>query len=241
MRKEPPAALSPVSLEEARRLLGDCVLFRKLATHERNELVARAHMRRFEAGDTIFLMGALHDSMVAVLSGAVKISMPSADGKEIVLAILHAGEVFGEIAMLDGKPRSADATALTACNLAVLDRRDVLAALQRNPSAWLGLVGVLCSRLRETDQHLVELALLGLPMRLAKALLRVLDSHDPAADSPGRDFQLSQSELASLVGAARENVNKCLHEWRRLGIIRMEKRVIRIVDRAALEAIAEPE
>ncbi|HEY1361657.1 MAG TPA: Crp/Fnr family transcriptional regulator [Xanthobacteraceae bacterium] len=242
MRKEPPAALSPVSLEEARRLLGQCVLFRKLAPHERNELVARAHMRRFEAGDTIFLMGALHDSMIAVLSGAVKISMPSADGKEIVLAILHAGEVFGEIAMLDGKPRSADATALTACNLAVLDRRDVLAALQRNPSAWLGLVGVLCSRLRETDQHLVELALLGLPMRLGKALLRVLDSKDPQApDSPGREFQLSQSELASLVGAARENVNKCLHEWRRLGIIRMEKRAIRIVDRAALEAIAEPE
>ena len=68
--------------------------------------------------------------------------------KEIVLAILHAGEVFGEIAMLDGKPRSADATALTACNLAVLDRRDVLTALEHNPGAWLGLVGVLCSRLR---------------------------------------------------------------------------------------------
>ena len=126
-------------------------------------------MRRFEAGDTIFLMGALHDSMIAVLNGEVKISMPSADGKEVVLAIVHAGEVFGEIAMLDGKPRSADAKALTACNLAVLDRRDVLATLERNPTAWRGLVDVLCSRLRRTDQHLVELALLGLPVRLAKA------------------------------------------------------------------------
>ena len=144
--------------------------------------------------------------------------------------------------MLDGKPRSADASALTACNLAVLDRRDVLAALQRNPSAWPGLFGVPCSRLRETDHHLVELALLGLPIRLAKALLRVLDSHGAHGPAtPGEEFHLSQRELASLVGAARENVNKCLHKWRRLGIIRTEKRVIKIVDRAALEAWAEPQ
>jgi hypothetical protein len=67
-----------------------------------------------------------------------------------MLAIVHAGEVFGEIAMLDGKPRSADAKALTACDLAVVDRRDILAALERNPAAWRGLVEVLCSRMRRT-------------------------------------------------------------------------------------------
>jgi CRP/FNR family cyclic AMP-dependent transcriptional regulator len=232
--------LMPTNLEDARRLLGDCVLFRKLAPHERNALVARAHMRTFKAGDTIFLMGALHDSMIAVLNGEVRISMPSADGKEVVLAIVHAGEVFGEIAMLDGKPRSADAKALTACNLAVLNRRDVLDTLERNPTAWLGLVEVLCSRLRRTDQHLVELALLGLPVRLAKTLLRVVDAAR-AQVANRTDLRLSQYELANIVGAARESVNKCLHEWQRLGIIRMEKRVIKIADRAALEALAEPE
>jgi CRP/FNR family transcriptional regulator, cyclic AMP receptor protein len=73
---------------------------------EREGLVARAQLRSFDAGDTIFLMGALHDSMFAVLSGEARISMPSAGGKEVVLAIVHAGEVFGEIAMLDGKPHS---------------------------------------------------------------------------------------------------------------------------------------
>jgi len=235
-------ALSPTSLEEARRVLRDCAQLRNLSEHERNALVARAHMRSFEAGDTIFLMGTQHDSIMAVLNGMVKISVSSADGKEIVLAILHAGEVFGEVDMLDGKPRSADASALTACNLAVLDRRDVLAALQRNPSAWPGLFGVLCSRLRETEQHLVEVALLGLPIRLAKAVLRELDSQGAQEPvSPGNEFRLSQSELACLVGAARENVNKCLHKWRHLGIIRTEKRVIKIVDRNALEALAEPQ
>jgi len=198
-------------------------------------------MRRFDAGDTVFLMGALHDSMFAVLSGEVRISMPSADGKEVVLATVHAGEVFGEIAMLDGKPRSADATALTACNLAVLDRRDVLGALGRNADAWLGLMEVLCSRLRHTDRQLVELALLGLPERLAKALLRAVDAGDPAQAASVAELRLSQYELANRVGAARESVNKCLHEWQRSGIIRMEKRVITIVNRAALEALAEPE
>jgi CRP/FNR family cyclic AMP-dependent transcriptional regulator len=100
----------------------------------------------------------------------------------------------------------------------------------------------LCSRLRRTDHHLVEFALLGLPARLAKALLRVIDREGgerPRAD--GRSSRLTQHELANLVGATRENVNKCLQEWRRVGIIRMEKRVISIADRDALEALAAPE
>jgi CRP-like cAMP-binding protein len=157
-----------------------------------------------------------------------------------MLAIVHAGEVFGEIAMLDGKPRSADAKALTACNLAILDRRDVLAVLERNPTAWLVLVEVICSRLRQTDQHLVEVALLGLPQRLAKTTLRIIDAArvQPANHT---ELRLWQYELANLVGSSRESVNKCLHEWQRAGIIRMERRVIKIADRAALEAMAESE
>ena len=227
------------NLEDARRLLGKGALFRNLAPNDRNSLVARARMCNFDAGDTIFLMGDLHDSMIAILEGEVRISIPSVDGKELVLAIVYAGEVFGEIAMLDGKPRSADATALTACNLAVLEKRDVLAALDRNPSAWLGLVEVLCSRLRHTDQQVVEL-LLALPERLAKVLLRAVDvAH--ARDPNRTDLRLSQTDLADLVGAARESVNKCLREWQRADIIRMEKhRVITILDRAALETLAEP-
>jgi CRP/FNR family cyclic AMP-dependent transcriptional regulator len=138
--------------------------------------------------------------------------------------------------MLDGKPRSADAKALTACDLAVVDRRDILAALERNPAAWLGLVEVLCSRMRRTDQHLVELALLELPARLAKALLRVVDAErgPPAAHLTG-----AECELATIVGATRESVNKCLHAWQRTGIVRMKKRAIKVADRAALEALAE--
>ena len=227
-------------LEDARRLLGKGALFRKLAPKDRDSLVARARMRSFNAGDSIFLMGDLHDSMIAILEGEVRISIPSVDGKELILAIVYAGEVFGEIAMLDGKPRSADATALTACTLAVLDRRDVLAALDRNPGAWLGFVEVLCSRLRYTDQQLVEMALLQLPERLAQTLLRTVDAV-PAQVSNRAKLRLSQRELAHRVGSTRESVNKCLNKWQRAGIIRIEKRAITIVDRAALEAWAKPD
>ena len=228
------------NLEDARRLLGKGALFRNLAPNDRNSLVARAHMRSFNAGDSIFLMGDLHDSMIAILEGEVRISVPSTDGKELMLAIVYAGEVFGEIAMLDGKPRSADATALTACTLAVLDRRDVLAALDRNPEAWLGFVEVLCSRLRYTDQQLVEMALLQLPERLAQTLLRTVDAVPTQVSNRAR-LRLSQNELAHRVGATRESVNKCLNEWQRGGIIRIEKHAITIMDRAALEALAKPD
>ena len=119
--KEPMSA----NLEDARRLLGKGALFRNLAPNDRDSLVAHARIRRFEAGDSIFRMGDLHDSMIAILDGEVRISIPSAYGKELILAIVYAGDVFGEIAMLDGKPRSADATALTACTLAILDRRNL--------------------------------------------------------------------------------------------------------------------
>ena len=124
--------------------------------------------------------------------------------------------------MLDGKPRSADAKALTSCNVAILHRREVLAVLARNPSAWLGLVEVLCSRLRHTDQHLVEVALLGLPQRLAKTLLRMFEAAH-ARTPNSTELRLSQYDLANLVGASRETVNKCLHEWQRAGIIRMRE------------------
>src|SRR6266568_6074619 len=125
--------LSKNSLEDARRQLADCVLFRGLMADERDAIVGRARMRHFAAGETIFLMGSPGDGMIAVLSGTVRISVPSPEGREIVLAIFQPGEVFGEIALLDGKERTADARAMTACELAILERRDVFAFLERKP------------------------------------------------------------------------------------------------------------
>jgi CRP/FNR family cyclic AMP-dependent transcriptional regulator len=224
----------PMSRAEARALIANCVLFRGLGALQRDEIVTRARVRSYAAGDTIFVMGSQHESMMAVVSGTVKISVPTADGREIVLAILQPDEVFGEIAMLDGKERSADAIAMTDCDLVVLERRDVMSFLERHPEAWPALVGVLCARLRDTDQHLVEVALLPLPVRLAKALLRAATQHDGGARVP-----LSQRELGNMVGATRERVNKCFHQWQRAGIVDVDRRAITILDRSALEALAD--
>jgi CRP/FNR family transcriptional regulator, cyclic AMP receptor protein len=224
--------------EEARRVLRECVLFRDLKPEERNRLFARIRVRSYAAGETIFLMGSVGDSLMAVVSGSVRISVPSPDGKEIVLAIIQPMEVFGEIALLDGKERTADAKAIGACTLAVFKRRDVLALLKDNPTVWAKLVQVHCARLRNTDQHIAEIALLELPTRLAKTLLRFGSATGGARRGRTLQVQLSQRELGNICGASREAINKCLGGWQRRGIVQIEEGVIVVTNRAALEELA---
>jgi CRP/FNR family cyclic AMP-dependent transcriptional regulator len=228
---------SKKALSEARRLLEDCILFEGLSGDERSTLSASARVRSLAAGESIFAIGSPGDQMMAVLSGAVRITVPSKDGKELLLAIIQPGEVFGELAVLDGKERSADAAAESACTLAILERRDILAFLSRNPSAWLKIVGVLCQRLRRTDQVLAEVALLQLPVRLAKMMLRVSSNGSDADREPKVPF--SQRELANMVGGTRESVNKCLRKWQNDGIVQITERWIIVSDRTALEDIAD--
>jgi CRP/FNR family transcriptional regulator, cyclic AMP receptor protein len=223
-------------LAGARRLIENCVLFKGLSDSERSAISARARIRTFDAGETIFAIGSPGDQMMAILSGTVRISLPSNEGKELLLAIIHPGEVFGELAVLDGKERSADALAESACSLAILDRRDILSFFERNPSAWLKIVEVLCHRLRRTDQVLAEVALMQLPTRLAKMMLRITK---PSPVEQMEKIRFSQRELASMVGGTRESVNKCLRKWQSGGIVQVSESWIAITDRAALEKLAE--
>ena len=178
--------------------------------------------------------------MMAVLDGNIRISVPSPEGKEIVLAIMQPGEVFGEIALLDGKERTAEATAMTDCTLAVLERRDVLSFLEGHPSAWPRLVELLCARLRHSDQQITEMAFLQLPVRLAKVLLRMADmAAGLAGGRAGTRIKLTQRELGNIVGMTRESVNKCLREWQRAGIVRIEANSVVIVKRDELERVAQ--
>jgi CRP/FNR family cyclic AMP-dependent transcriptional regulator len=220
--------------DDASRLLRRCALFAGLDEGALRALATHAHRRRFAAGEVIFRIGAPGQAMMAVLTGTVRISAPSPDGKEIVLADLGAGEVFGEIALLDGKERSADAAALTNCDLLVLERRDMLGYLERHPSIAVKLLEVLCERLRRTDQQIGEIAFLGLPTRLAKALLRL------GAGAPQAKLALSQRELGSMIGGTRESVNRCLREWHRRGVIELDEGWIIIRDREALEELGSP-
>jgi len=224
-------------IETAQRLLGACSLFSGLAEDERRLLVGRAKIKAFAAGQRIFSIGEPGTSMMAVLGGSIRISIPAASGKEVVLAILQPRQIFGEIAVLDGKERTADAQALTDCQVAVLERSDVLGFFDRNPTRWLKIIEVLCERLRRTDQQISDLALQQVPVRLAKTLLRLAEDLTPSGR--GIEIPLSQRELGNFVGASRESVNKCLGDWQRAGILRVEENIIVLTDRKSLDAVAE--
>ena len=128
----------------------------------------------------------------------------------------------------------------TACTVAMLHRGDVLSFFERNPAAWPSLVKLLCQRLRHTNQVFAEVALLELPVRLAKTMLRVLTwAADSAAAEPAK-IRFSQRELANMLGGSRESVNKCLRNWQRTGVVRISGGSIVISDRRALENIAGP-
>ena len=146
-------------------------------------------------------------------------------------------ELLGEVALLDGKERSADATALTRCELVVLERRDVVAFLEKRPDICLKLLELMCARLRKSDQRMSDIAFLELSVRLAKVLLdRISPSGRAGAKSK---LSLSQTELANMINATRENVNRCLRNWQRQGIVDLDERWIVVLQREALAAIAD--
>jgi CRP/FNR family cyclic AMP-dependent transcriptional regulator len=143
---------------------------------------------------------------------------------------------LGEIALLDGRERSANVRALTKCELLVLERRDVMPFLERNPKACLQLMALLCARIRRSDERMSDIAFFDLPARLAKTLL-----HYPAAGHDPPRLSLSQTELADMAGGTRENVNRCLRDWQRRGILGLKEGWTIILKPDALKAIAEPE
>jgi CRP/FNR family cyclic AMP-dependent transcriptional regulator len=221
--------------DRGRKLLESSPLFSALDEHGRHELVARAQPRRFAAGASICRVGEPGTSMMAVVSGTVRVSLPAAKDREIILADLPAGELFGEIALLDGKPRSASVTALTNCELMVLERRDFMPLLESNAAVCLKLLEMLCARIRRSDERMTDVAFFDLSVRLAKTLLNY-----PASGRGPAKFSLSQKELGEMAGGTRENVNRCLRDWQRLGIVELKDRWTIIHKPEELRRLVEP-
>ena len=152
-------------------ILGKSLLFGALDEGGRRELAARVHRRSFNVGEPIFHIGDPGQSMMVILAGTVRVSLPGPRGKGVILADLGAGELLGEIALLDGRERSADVTALTKCELLVLERRDVVAFLEKRADVCLKLLELVCAKLRKSDQRMSDIAFLELSERLAKLLM----------------------------------------------------------------------
>ena len=198
-------------------------LFAAMQPAEVDEILAFASERRVRRGQTIFQRGDNGSSLMAVLRGRVRISSVSADGKEVTLNVINPGEIFGEIALLDGEPRSADATATEDTLLLVVERRHFLPFLRQNEDLFLRLLAVLCRRLRRTSMALEEIALFDLPVRLARVLLKLADDYGrPNSTGTRIDLKLSQRDLSNLVASSRESVNKQLRAWRETGTVDLE-------------------
>ncbi|MCQ0987084.1 Crp/Fnr family transcriptional regulator [Jiella marina] len=230
-----------IEIPEKQKLLSKCLIFQALAPEAQEDLAAHAYLRQHKSGDLIFAAGSEGQSMMAIVQGQVRIGITTPSARDVVLADLHAGDVFGEVALLDGGERSADARAMTNVTLLVLDRRDVLQNLMRHPEGALKLLELLCKRLRRSDERMAELAFLDISKRLAKALLRVIDSPASRRGPSGTRLALSQSELADMIGGSRENVNRCLKGWQKRQIIDLKDGWLIIPDPAILEAIASTE
>jgi CRP/FNR family transcriptional regulator, cyclic AMP receptor protein len=202
------------NVAQARSVLERCPLFAAIEEGRRRDLAAKAMPRSFAAGRPICRIGEPGLSMMVVISGTVRISLPSMEGKEVILADLSPGEIFGEIAVLDGKPRSANATAVTRCELLVLERRNVIPFFETNSAACLKLMEILCARIRRSDERMADIAFFDLPTRLAKLLLKNAATHRGVMK-----LSFSQKELAKMAAASREQINRCLRDWQRRGIV----------------------
>ena len=224
--------------DEHKEILARHFLMSEFTDDELSELVKRGRRRSYDPHETIFLKGDPGDRLYAILKGRVTISAVSAEGKEILLNILEEGELFGEIAMLDGKERTADARARTATELLFIDRRDFFDFLTRHPDACFRLLGVLCSRLRWTSQIIEDAVFLDLPQRLAKKLLAFAEIYGVEGEDGIRiDLQLSQQELANIMGTSRESVNRQLNHWRELGLMTVNQGRINLIRPDDLRAI----
>lgn len=209
--------------ESRRRLLLTSPLFDGLPRAALDDILLQATEKFVRRGQMVFQQGDAGSYMVAVLSGRIRISATSPEGREVTLNMIDAGEIFGEIALLDGKPRSADATALEDSNLMVVERRHFLQYLTSSNELALRVIDVLCERLRDTTETLGNFAMLDLPGRLARKLLSLAAEYGTASNGRIRlEIRLSHTDLGRFVGSSRESVNKQMRAWEEEGIVARE-------------------
>jgi CRP-like cAMP-binding protein len=225
------------SQADKRSILASHEFFRGLPPPVVDRLAAHARTVEYGAGKRIFSRGDEGHGLLAVLCGVIKISVHSNEGREIVLNLIGPNEVFGEIALVDGDARTADATTVTRAHLLVLDRRDVQPLLQEEPAMGIRLLSVVSRRLRQTSEQVEDLSLEGTPVRLAKALLRLSELQGTAA-MPKPRVLITQKALGQTVGLSRESINKHLQAWRKAGILSIDKGACTLLRPAMLRRIS---
>ncbi|MEL7488302.1 MAG: Crp/Fnr family transcriptional regulator [Pseudomonadota bacterium] len=203
-------------------------------------LVGNAATKPLAKGELLFQQDDDGDFAALILSGAVKVSTFSASGREVVYAYLSAGALVGELSALDGSPRTAAAIVIEKGEAAIIARKDLRLLLEDRPAIALSIIETLCARLRATNALIESDRSFATGPRLARGLLRLLNEHgvnDGGALRVG--FKISQSDLGAFVSLSRENVNRQLHEWADAGWVALASGRVNVLDRDALEEIAD--
>ena len=223
---------------ERRAVLLQHPLFGTLGPQIIDRLLTNAIIKKVKRGTTIFAKGDPGSCLFGVCAGAVKICVPSAFGRDAIFSILRRGEILGEIALLDGRERTADAIALTDCELLVIERRNFVPLILAHPEVGLKIMEVLCARLRRTSEQVQDVTFLNLPTRLAKALLRLTADAEREAPS-SRKVTITQREISQIIGRSRESTNKQLRIWAKHGWVRLERGAVTVLRRDKFVDIAE--
>jgi len=209
-------------------------MFADLGTDELARISSLCHTQHLGAGEVLFQKGDPGDSLFGVRRGQIRIETGASDGSRLTLNFMGPGDLFGEVAVMDGFPRTADATAGEPTELFVLRREDFLAHLEREPKVAIKIIMLLCQRIRWQSERMEESMLQPLPVRLARRLVAL------AADF-GSEVHISQEQLGIFVGAARESVNRQLQQWRKDGILDLQRGRILLQNMTKLTAVARNE
>lgn len=243
-RAKPSPTGTETTLDAAQReaLLRRSFIFKDLPQDLLAGLARITTTRRIPHGQTLFQQGDEGDALYAVITGLIRISVVGRAGKALTLALLEPGDLFGEIALLDGLSRTAAAEAAADCMLLVIERATFLDLLQRDGRLARHIIELLCDRLRENTDRLSEFAFLDLNARLAGQLQSLSIAHGRDTDDGVRiDIKLSQTDLAEMLGVSREAVNKQLKSWSAIGLLRVDRGFITVLDRHRLAAMAQAE
>jgi CRP/FNR family cyclic AMP-dependent transcriptional regulator len=211
--------------------------FRQLPANVLEQVKSNVIRRRVQRGTLIFSKGDHGSGLMAVLDGSVRISLPTINGHEVVLDQVPRGEVFGELALIDGQPRSASATAAENCELMVIDRRNFIQFIHSHPEVAVKLLELLCARLRQSNEQVEGVMYASLPVRLARAIVKLAKTTE--CDTRPARLMITQRELSQMIGISRESTNKQLRAWEKRGWIRIEHGSLTVLDRRALSRISE--
>ena len=220
-------------------LLSGHFMLKHIPDSDLEKLVETFETKVYPAGAIIFKKGEMASAMMVVVEGGVRISAPATEGDDVIFATIRAGEVFGEIALIDGYERSADAVSIEETELLIVNNSDFLPFLQKNADLCIDLLKVLCNRIRQTNVILEDFSYVDLRQRLAKRLMYMSGSNSSVPTKSSISVRVSQQQLIAMMGVSKDAIENELDTWVEAGVIKREADWISVIDPERLSQLVQ--